>query len=176
MSDPYIGEIQLLPYPRGAPMGWQLCDGSLLAISQYDILFMLIGTTYGGDGVSSFGVPDLRGRVPIHQGTGTGLSTYALGQTGGTETVTLTLQQMASHTHFETASTVPGTSTSPQNNVTAALASETFYAVAGDDSTAYPLPSNTIGVAGGGQGHENVAPTLTLNYCIAWQGIFPQQQ
>ena len=100
MSTPYIGEIRMFSFgTRGAPNGWQACDGSLLPISQYDALFALIGTTYGGDGQTTFGVPDLRGRVPMHQGTGPGLSTYVIGQKAGTETVTVLATQMPAHTH-----------------------------------------------------------------------------
>ena len=100
MSTPYIGEIRMFGFgTRGAPNGWQGCDGSLLPISEYDALFALIGTTYGGDGQVTFGVPDLRGRLPIHQGTGPGLSTYVIGQKAGTETVTVLPTQMPAHTH-----------------------------------------------------------------------------
>jgi microcystin-dependent protein len=175
MSQPYLGEIRLFPYARGAPANWHLCDGSLLPISQYDALYALIGTTYGGDGQQTFALPDLRGRVPIHQGTGRGLSTYVLGQIAGTETVTLTQQQMAQHPHLEFASTAVGTSHAPTNNVTAVITGETFYGQGGDGSTAYALPTNTIGASGGNQGHDNMAPTLALNYCIATAGVFPSQ-
>ena len=102
MSTPYIGEIRMFGFgARGAPLGWQACDGSLLPISEYDALFALIGTTYGGDGQVTFGIPNLRGRLPVHQGTGPGLSTYVIGQSAGTETVTLLQSQMpAGHHHL----------------------------------------------------------------------------
>lgn len=176
MSEPYVGEIRLLPYLRGAPIDWQLCDGSLLQISQFDLLYALIGTTYGGDGVQTFAVPDLRGRVPIHQGQGTALSPYQLGQTGGTEQVTLTIQTMASHFHVLVAGTGPGSQASPANAITATVAGEPLYADVTAGATPYALPASTCGFAGGNQGHENCAPTLALNYCIALNGIYPQQQ
>lgn len=175
MSAPYVGEIRLLPYARGAPQGWQLCDGSLLSIAQYEVLYTLLGTTYGGDGQVTFAVPDMRGRIPIHQGTGRGLSSYFLGQVAGTEEVTLNTLQMAAHGHTLLASTLPGTSVSPAENVPAVIPGETFYGVAGDGSTPYPLPTNTVGMAGSNQPHDNTGPTLTLNFCIAWAGIFPSQ-
>ncbi|RYG86183.1 MAG: phage tail protein [Alphaproteobacteria bacterium] len=175
MSQPYVGEIRILPYSRGAPRGWQMCDGSLLQISQYEVLFNLIGTTYGGDGQSTFGVPDLRGRVPIHQGTGRGLSSYALGQMAGTEEVTLTTQQMPAHNHLVIASSEAGSSSSPTANVLATVASEPFYVDMATGGTAYPLPPATLTAAGGNVPHDNTAPTLTLNYCIAWAGIYPSQ-
>ena len=175
MSQPYVGEIRLLPYQRGAPQGWQLCDGSLLPISEYDTLYTLLGTTYGGDGVQTFAVPDMRGRIPIHQGTGRGLSSYILGQIGGSEAVTLTTAQMPAHGHLPTASTAAGTAISPVNNVTATIAGEPFYATAGDGNTPYALPTATVQSSGGGQPHENIGPTLTLNYCIAWAGVYPSQ-
>jgi len=175
MTQPYLGEIRLYPYNRGAPRDWHLCDGTLLPISVYDALYTLLGTTYGGDGVQTFGLPDLRGRVPIHQGTGGGLSSYALGQTAGTETVTLSIAQMPSHPHFEVASMAGGTSPSATGNITATVPGDPYYAQMGDDSSPYPLPANTIVNTGGNQGHENTAPTLTLNYCIALYGIWPSQ-
>jgi len=176
MSDPYIGEIRILPYPRGAPNGWQKCDGTLLSISEYETLYVLLGTTYGGNGVTTFGVPDLRGAVPIHQGHGAGLSSYVLGQKGGAETVTLTLSQMAQHTHSVMASGTAASSANPTGAVTAALASEPFYASVASGTTTTNFPTNTISAAGGNQPHANIAPTLAVNYCIATAGIFPSQQ
>jgi microcystin-dependent protein len=177
MSEPFIGEIRLFTYPRGAPSGWQLCDGSLLSIAEYQPLYNLITTTYGGDGSSTFGVPDLRGRVPVHQGTGLGLSTYVMGQTAGDENVTLTQQQLASHFHFEVASVTPGVASSPAGNVPATVADINLYTTVtgGGGGDPYALPSNTIGFTGGATAHDNTAPTLTLNYCIATVGIYPNQ-
>ena len=175
MSEPFIGEIRLFPYARGAPSGWNICDGSLQSIADNPALYNLLGTTYGGDGQTTFGLPDMRGRVPIHQGNGTGLSPYALGQIGGTETVTLTSEQMPSHFHYPSASTQAGGSAAPTNNVTATNPDQTFYPVAGDGSSPYALPPATIGASGNNQAHENVGPTLALNYCIALLGIYPSQ-
>ncbi len=175
MSQPYVGEIRLLPYVRGAPRGWHLCDGSLVAISDYEVLYTLIGTTYGGNGQSTFGLPDMRGRVPVHQGRAVTGTTYTLGQPAGTETVTLTSNQMPMHTHFMLASTVAGTSSSPANSVTATAAGVTLYAHSGDGSSPYALPPTTIGFDGGNQPHDNMGPSLALNYCISMFGIFPTQ-
>jgi microcystin-dependent protein len=175
MAEPYIGEIRLFPYGRGAPVSWQLCDGSLLAISQYEALYTLIGTTYGGDGQTTFAGPDLRGRIPIHQGRGNGLSSYSLGQASGTETVTLTSNQMPQHFHIAVASGAAGTSASPMNNIPATVANEPFYVDMSTGSTPYPLPANTASVTGGNSPHENCSATLTMNYCIALFGIFPSQ-
>lgn len=175
MSDPYIGEIRLFPYGRGAPSNWQLCDGSLLPISEYETLYTLLGTTYGGDGQNSFGVPDLRGRVPIHQGQGRGLSNYVLGQMSGTETVTLTTMQMPVHTHIAIASAGAGTSATAAGNLLATVAGEPFYVDMDTGGTIYPLPTNSVAPSGGNQGHDNTAPTLPLNYCIAFNGVWPSQ-
>ncbi|OYY88960.1 MAG: phage tail protein [Sphingomonas sp. 28-66-16] len=175
MSQPFIGEIRLFPWARGAPIGWSLCNGALLAISEYDALYNLIGTTYGGDGQSTFAVPDMRGRVPIHQGTGRGLSTYVLGQMAGTDQVTLISSQLPSHTHFPAASTTPGTSDTPTGNVPSVVPGSAFYGQMNDGAPPYPLPTTTIQPSGGSQAHDNSAPTLALNYCISLFGIYPQQ-
>jgi microcystin-dependent protein len=175
MSEQYVGEIRLFPYGRGAPNGWQLCDGSLLPISQYEVLYTLIGTTYGGNGQSTFAVPDLRGRIPIHNGTGPGLSTYVTGQVAGTETVLLSTSQMASHFHILVASAAAGNSTAPAGNLLATVVNEPFYATVDPGMSNYQFPPTTIGLDGGNLPHDNTAPTLTLNYCIATVGVFPSQ-
>jgi microcystin-dependent protein len=177
MSQWYVGEIRLLPYSRGAPIGWQLCNGALLPISQYDVLYTLLGTTYGGDGVSTFGVPDLRGRIPIHQGTGVGLSNYVLGQKSGAEVITLTSAQMPSHPHALLESTLPATSasvTSTASVMAAGITGDPFYA-APAGTPPQNLPLQTVQTDGGSQPHDNCAPTLVLNYCIAYVGIYPSQ-
>ncbi len=176
MSTPYIGEIRILPYARGAPQGWQICDGSLLSIGDYDTLFMVIGTTYGGDGQTTFAVPDLRSRVPVHQGGGRGLTPRALGEVSGTETVTLMTAQMARHMHVMVASTATGTSASPTDAVLAAIAGvadEVLYATAPVPADAVAFPATMVMTAGTNQPHDNTAPTLTLQYCISLYGIFP---
>jgi microcystin-dependent protein len=179
MSECYLGEIRILPYSRGAPSGWQVCDGSLLSTSDYDLLFNLIGTTYGGDGQATFAVPDLRGRVPIHQGPGgRGVSPRPIGQVSGDESITLTVQQMSPHAHFMLASTDVGTSITPTNFVLAAVPAsvgEQFYTPSIAGATATPFPASAVRPAGGNQPHDNTAPTLTLQYCIAFLGIYPNQ-
>jgi microcystin-dependent protein len=172
MSTPYIGEIRMFGFgTRGAPNGWQACDGSLLAISEYDALFALIGTTYGGDGQVTFGVPDLRGRVPIHQGTGPGLSTYVIGQIDGAETVTLTAAQ-AAHTHALPVNSAAATTPNPVNAV---LAKDAVDSVFSSGAAAVDMHATSVGLSGGNQPHDNMMPTLTVSYCIATQGIFPSQ-
>jgi microcystin-dependent protein len=175
MSTPYIGEIRMFGFgTRGAPNGWQACDGSLLPISQYDALFALIGTTYGGDGQTTFAVPDLRGRVPIHQGTGPGLSNYVIGQRAGTETVTLLPTQMPAHTHTMVATTGASTAVTPGTNLLpGAVTGDTFYVNTITGNNAAAMSPQMLGMAGGSQPHENCMPTLTVQYCIATQGIFP---
>ena len=177
MSTPYIGEIRMFGFgTRGAPNGWQACDGSLLPISEYDALFALIGTTYGGDGQTTFAVPDLRGRLPIHQGTGPGLSTYVLGQRAGTETVTVLPTQMPAHTHTMVATTGAATATTPGTGLLpGAVTGDTFYVNTITGNNAAAMSTQMVSMAGGSQPHENCMPTLTVQYCIATQGIFPSQ-
>ena len=177
MSTPYIGEIRMFGFgTRGAPNGWQACDGSLLPISQYDALFALIGTTYGGDGQTTFAVPDLRGRVPIHQGTGPGLSTYVIGQRAGTETATVLPTQMPAHTHTAVATTAAASTGTPGPSVIpGAVSNQTMYVTDTTGGRAFSLSPQTVGQAGGSQPHENCMPTLTVQFCIATQGIFPSQ-
>ena len=175
MSTPYIGEIRMFGFGF-AFQGWQACDGSLLPISQYDALFALIGTTYGGDGQTTFAVPDLRGRVPIHQGTGPGLSTYAIGQRAGTETVTVLPTQMPAHTHTVVATTAAATTGTPGTTVIpGAVANQTMYVTDTSGGTPFTLSAQSVTNAGGSQPHENCMPTLTVQYCIATQGIYPAQ-
>jgi microcystin-dependent protein len=175
MSTPYIGEIRMFAFgTRGAPNNWQACDGSLLPISQYDALFALIGTTYGGDGQTTFAVPDLRGRLPIHQGQGPGLSNYVIGQRAGTETVTVLSTQMPAHTHTAIATTAAATTGTPGNTVIpGAVANQTMYATDTTGGTPFTQSPQAVTMAGGSQPHENCMPTLTVQYCIATFGIFP---
>lgn len=173
MSTPYIGEIRMFGFGR-TPNGWQACDGSLLPISQYDALFALIGTTYGGDGQTTFAVPDLRGRLPIHQGQGPGLSNYVIGQMAGTETVTVLQTQMPAHTHTLVATTGASTATTPGNTLLpGAVSGDTFYVNTVTGNTAAAMSAQMITLSGGSQPHENTMPTLTVQYCIATFGIFP---
>lgn len=170
MGTPYIGEIRMFA-GNFAPAGWAFCDGSLLPITEYETLFNLIGTTYGGDGQETFAVPDLRGRLPLHQGTGPGLSSYVIGQQGGVEQVTLTVSQIPAHTHAPVASTGPGGSPNPVGNIWA-VASNNFYSTAAPNTGA-PLPNDAISSVGGSQPHDNFQPYLCVTFIISLFGIFP---
>jgi len=176
VTTPYVGEIRLLGFPR-IPTGWMACDGSLKPISTYQTLYALLGTTYGGDGVTTFAVPDLRGQVPLHQGTGLGLTTRVLGEVGGNENVTLLSAQMPQHNHNFMATTNAATATSPGTTVQpATLPSDHIYLqnITGTP-TADAMAPTMIGQAGGNLPHNNIMPTLTLSFCIAWEGIYPSQ-
>lgn len=175
MSQPYIGEIRMFGFGR-TPNGWQACDGSLLPIAENDALFALIGTTYGGDGQTTFAVPDLRGRLPVHQGQGSGLSNYVIGQSAGTENVTLVSTQMPAHTHMLQATTAAATSTTPGSALLpGAVSGDTFYVNTLTGNNAAAMSAQMLGSGGGSQPHENCMPTLTVQYCIALFGIFPSQ-
>ena len=165
--DPFIGEIRPLPFVF-APLGWLYCDGRLVSISDYEVLFNLIGTTYGGDGQTTFGLPDLRGRVPMGAGSGGGTTTV-LGQLGGVESVALSASQIPAHTHALTTSG-SGTSSTPVGN-RPGLSSSSVYGVANGSLAADSVSPST----GGGSPHDNVQPCLTIAFCIAYQGIFPSQ-
>jgi microcystin-dependent protein len=168
MANPFIGEIRLVGF-NFAPVGWLFCDGSLVQIVNFETLFNLIGTTYGGDGQSTFALPDLRGRTPIHQGTGSSLSTRVIGQTGGDERVTLTTQQLPAHRH-DFLAVVGGTPTSnPQGTRLASGGLNVYTNVAQTTS----MNANALASVGGTQSHENMQPSLVLNFIIATEGIFP---
>ena len=170
MSQPYVGEIRLVGF-NFAPVGWAFCQGQIMPISENEALFNLIGTTYGGDGQSTFALPDLRGRLALHQGNG-----FTLAETGGAETVTLTTPQLPSHTHVpQCDSNSGGNALSPANNVWSFDTSGQFgnFAAARSDSDA--MNAGAIGLAGGSQPHDNHQPYLTLNYIISLFGIFPSQ-
>lgn len=171
MSEPFLAEIRIVGF-NFAPRGWAFCDGQILPINQNQSLYSLLGTTYGGDGRTSFALPDLRSRTPVHQGTG-----YNLGQKGGAETVTLNATQIPSHQHAAKASSsAPAADASaftPGGHVLAANAPNT--ASYGDAASLTALRSGTITNAGGGQAHENMQPYLTLSFCIAVQGLFPSR-
>lgn len=176
MSECYLGEIRHFGFPR-IPTGWHLCDGSLLAIAEYDALYTLLGTTYGGDGVTSFGLPDLRGQTPLHQGNGAGLTPRVPGQSGGQETVTLTTSQIPPHTHSWNVTQGPASTATPAPNVTlAAPETDAIYLTDTTGYVAYPLAPTSVQPSGGSQPHENMMPTLAVNICIALYGIWPQQQ
>lgn len=164
MAQPYVGEIRLFA-GNFAPAGWWFCDGTLLPISENETLFQLIGTTYGGDGQSTFSLPDLRGRVPVHGGT----SGYILAETFGAEEVTLSSSQIPAHDHQVLLSTQPATSSSPAN-LAHAQAEEPLYVPAG---TGAPIDLAPSAAVGGSQPHDNRQPYLGINYIISLFGIFP---
>ena len=170
--DPLIGEIKLFA-GNFAPRGWAFCEGQLLPISQNTALFSILGTTYGGDGRTTFALPDLRGRVAIQEGTGPGLSTYRLGQRGGQEFVTLNTSEIPPHRHSVNAVSATGNNASPQNNYLANTAGlDREYS---DTNPDIQMNGSMIGSVGGGQAHENRHPFLTLNYIIALTGVFPSR-
>jgi microcystin-dependent protein len=165
-GDPFIGEIRMFG-GNFAPTGWAFCDGQLIPISENDALFTLIGTTYGGDGLVTFALPDLRGRVPIHQGNG-----FTLGQAAGVETVTLTTQQIPVHSHAFLGSLNQGGTTNPPTNVVAQIPGGNVYI---QDSTGVAMNNQSLQPVGGSQPHENRQPFLTISFIIALDGVFPQQ-
>jgi microcystin-dependent protein len=171
MSDPYIGEIRMFG-GNFAPAGWAFCAGQLLPIAENESLFNLIGTTYGGDGQSTFGLPNLQSRIPIHQGQGPGLQNYVLAQTAGVESVTLTTQQTPQHNHAFSASTGAGASTTPANNIPASPPVAKLYR-AGTPSD--PFPASLVPPAGGSQPHDNLQPYIAINYIISLFGLFPSE-
>lgn len=170
MGTPFIGEIRMFG-GTFAPVGFAFCDGQLLPIAQYDALFNLIGTTYGGDGQTTFALPDLRGRIPVHTGQGPGLSNYVLGQLGGSESVTLTVPQLTQHTHAALAQSGAGNQPGPAGGVWAASAQNQFSAGA---PSAGMSPA-AVGPAGGSQPHDNMMPFQAVSFIIALEGIFPSQ-
>ena len=171
MSDPYIGEIRMFA-GTFAPYGWLDCNGDEVAISDYDVLYSLIGTTYGGDGQNTFVLPDLRSRVPIGAGPLPGGSNYELAQMGGAENVTLQGQQVPAHTHPLMA-TSSGQQQSPANALPASVSST--YNVYGPKTSPTTLQPASVGSAGGSGPHANIQPYLGMRFIIAWQGIFPTQ-
>jgi len=171
MPEPYVGEIRIFA-GNFAPNGWMFCEGQTLAISENDVLFQLIGTTYGGDGQSTFNLPNLASRVPIHMGTGPGGTTYQLGELAGTEQETLTVQQIPIHTHPFTASSAVALATSPDGAVLAQSTQATLYI---DDVPNVSVSANSVAPVGGSQPHENVQPFLCINFIISLFGVFPSQ-
>jgi|SRR5579884_34954 len=169
MSSPFLAEIRIFPF-NFAPRGWALCDGQLLPISQNTALFSLMGTTYGGDGRSNFALPNLQGSVPLGTGQGPGLSLYELGESGGSDVITLLQSEIPLHDHAVEAYSHGGTSASPGGNALAGSGLSLYQ------TSASPLVSmapTAVAPAGGDQPHNNLMPYLVLNFCIALQGIFP---
>jgi microcystin-dependent protein len=165
MAEPFLSEIRIMSF-QFAPKGWALCNGQLLPINQNQALFALLGTTFGGNGQTNFALPDLRGRVPIHVGSG-----HTLGERAGEQAHTLTVQEMPQHTHAPRASSVEGNLLEPGGNFWGSNSRRPYSSL--DPNTAMN-PANCTNV-GGSQAHLNMQPFLTLNFCIALQGIFPSQ-
>ncbi len=166
MAQPYVGEIRMFA-GNFAPAGWNFCDGSLLPISENETLFNLIGTTYGGDGQSTFAVPDLRGRLPLHQGNG-----FVLAETGGAETITLTVQQIPAHSHALLGAAVNGAQAAPANNL---LANSTVIAPYAPETANQAMAPTSVSPVGGSQPHNNFQPYLCISFIISLFGIFPSQ-
>jgi microcystin-dependent protein len=169
MADPFVAEIRIFPF-NFAPKGWAWCDGQLLPLSQNTALFSLLGTTYGGDGKSTFALPDLQGRAPMHPGQGPGLSLHDLGETGGSETVSLLESEIPSHSHAENASQSDGIDQTPVNSMLAAGVGIGQY---GAPTNLTNLSDNALAPAGGDQPHNNMQPYLTFYFNIALQGVYP---
>lgn len=171
-QDAFIGEIRMTAFDF-APNGWALCNGQILSIAQNQALFSLLGTTYGGNGQTTFALPDLRSRVPVHQGQGNGLSLYQMGQVGGAENNTLTISQLPPHTHTVNAVTTEGNQNTPAGNLPAdTKVLDKEYSDATPNTT---MKSSMIGVTGGGQPVNNIQPYTTVNFIIATQGIYPSR-
>jgi microcystin-dependent protein len=171
MSNPFIGEIRMFG-SNFAPAGWAFCEGQLLPISENDALFNLIGTTYGGDGQSTFGLPDLRGRVPVHQGQSGGSSSYTIGQLAGAEAATLTVNQMPSHRHAFASTAAPGRDT-PAGSVLGSPGSGALLYAGGATTSTLSASANTT--VGGNQPHTNLMPYLCTSFIISLFGIYPTQ-
>ncbi|HYI01268.1 phage tail protein [Hyalangium sp.] len=175
MSEPFLGEIRLFG-GNFAPRGWALCDGQILPIAQNTALFSILGTTYGGNGQTTFALPDLRGRAPLNWGTGPGLTPRSLGEASGVESVTLISSQMPAHNHAIEASTNQGDQFSPAGNVPAVLINQS-----GQPENLYsPTPNSamaptSLSIAGGSQPHQNMQPFLCVSFIIALEGIFPSR-
>jgi len=178
MSNPFVAEIRIFPF-NFAPVGWAVCNGQILPISQNTALFSLLGTTYGGNGTSNFALPNLQGMTPMFYGQGPGLSLFDIGQTGGTETVTLLANEMPAHSHTVNATTSKGSTDQASNNLLAegqwsnqgATGVVNYYSAA--VSPVVQMNPTTTGFAGQSLPHNNMMPYLTLNFCIALQGVFP---
>jgi len=167
MSTPYLGEIHLMAF-NFPPKGWALCNGQLLPINQNQGLFSLLGTVYGGDGRVTFGLPNLQGKVPIHMGSG-----HSLGETGGQPSHTLTMSEMTQHIHSFLPSSAAASTNTPASTLGLAASAGSF--LYGPPSNLITMSALAVSLVGGGLPHENMQPYLTINFCIALQGIFPSQ-
>ena len=169
--DPFVAEIRIFPF-NFAPKGWAFCNGQLLPISQNTALFSLLGTTYGGDGKSTFALPNLQGNTPMHPGQGPGLSLHDLGETGGSPTVTLLESEIPAHTHTVQAQVPPGDTNIPTDHAIARTNGASPY-IPPAGAPLVAMAAQALPPAGGGLAHNNMQPYLTLHFCIAMQGIFP---
>ncbi|WP_462158963.1 phage tail protein [Pseudoalteromonas sp. GB56] len=176
MSDPYIGEIRMFA-GNFAPRNWSNCSGQILSIAQNNALFALLGTTYGGDGVSTFALPDLRGRIPVHQGAGPGLTPRKIGSKFGSERETLNINELPDHNHALMASLNDADSSNPANDVLASQSDgdQPYAGAPSDPSNFQQLNSQSIGISGGGQAHNNLMPSLCVNFIICMFGNFPSR-
>jgi len=172
MADPFVAEIRIFPF-NFAPKGWAWCDGQLLPISQNTALFSLLGTTYGGNGTSNFALPDLQGRAPMHPGQGPGLSLHDLGEAAGSETVTLLESEIPAHSHALMSLPISANRTSPVDNVPARVGAGSAYVPVASAGSIVPMAPESLAPAGADQPHNNLMPYLTVNFCIALQGVFP---
>ena len=172
MGQPFVGEIRMFG-GNFAPAGWAFCNGATMPISENDVLFTLIGTTYGGDGEETFQLPDLQGRASLHSGTGSSGTTYTIGEKAGVESVTLSTQQMPIHTHPMTASLNPGTAANAAGNIICSSPSLNLY-IEGEGPDAV-MNSGVVGPVGGSQPHENMQPYLCISFIISLFGVFPTQ-
>lgn len=172
MSEPFLAEVRIVGF-NFAPRGWAFCDGQILPISQNQSLYSLLGTTYGGDGRTSFALPDLRGRTPIHVGRSNGGEFHTLGQKSGEETHTLNAAEMPDHDHVLKGDGENADQNNPEGNVLGQALN--LYTPASVNPTRVPILSATVSNVGGGQAHENMQPYLVVNFCIALQGLFPSR-
>ena len=177
MSEPFIGEIRMFA-GTFAPLGWAFCDGQFLAVAANDALFSLLGTTYGGDGRTSFGLPDLRGRIPVHQGSGPGLSPRQIGSMSGTEAETLNVLQIPSHDHgarMVAVSTPADTASAIGHQFAQSVGGPIYHTGTGRGSKPATMNANAMASSGGNQPHHNLAPTLCLHFIISLYGIYPSR-
>lgn len=172
MSDPFVAEVRIFPF-NFAPKGWAWCDGQILPLSQNTALFSLLGTTYGGDGKSNFALPDLQSRAPMHPGQGPGLSLHDLGETGGSETVSLLQSEIPSHSHTLRCTVEDATQGTLSNGVTISTSTGGSLYQSTTNTNLVPMSPQALSPAGGDFPHNNMQPYLTFYFCIALQGVFP---
>jgi microcystin-dependent protein len=172
MADPFVAEIRIFPF-NFAPTGWAFCDGQILPLSQNTALYSLLGTTYGGNGKTTFALPDLQGSAPVNAGQGPGLSSYALGEQTGVESVTLLQSEMPVHTHQMIGQVDPADTQAPTTSAVFTISSNGFIYAGTPGNTLVNMAFQTIAPAGGSLPHNNMMNYLTLNFCIALQGVFP---